>query len=120
LASKDGDRADGGVLAEAFKLRLDLNREFAGGDQDDGLGGVFAIAALEQGDGESGGFSGSGAGLAEKVDPGEGFGDQEGLNVRWSEEFFLKKSATNGGSNPEGGERLRFESLVIVIGHILI
>ncbi len=62
--------------------------------------------ALEDGDAEGGGFAGSGAGLAEEIDAGEGAGDEQGLDFGGSFEFGFGEALEDGGADAEGGEGL--------------
>jgi hypothetical protein len=104
LAAVDGDDADRRVGAEAFELGVDLDGEFAGGDEDDGLGGQAAGGPLEDGDAEGGGLAGAGAGLAEEVDAGEGAGDEVGLDFGGFFELGLGEAAEEGGADAQRGE----------------
>jgi hypothetical protein len=54
------------VVSEGEDDRLDLGSEFAGGGEDEGLGlADGGVDGLEHGDGESGGFTGTGLSLQE-------------------------------------------------------
>ena len=68
-------------------------RPIALGDEDDRLGGGALIGALEDRDGERGGFAGAGAGLAQNINPSQGTGDEQRLDFRRGLEFRFRETA---------------------------
>src|SRR5690606_37371456 len=76
LATIDRHGTDGRVLAEALEFGVHLDGQFAGGNEDEGLGGVALVDLAEDGDAECRGLAGAGAGLAEDIDAGQGAGDE--------------------------------------------
>ena len=82
LASVDGHGVDAAFEEEEFVDFLgDLDGEFAGGAEDEGLHGALAgFDFFNGGDGEGSGFAGAGLGLADDVVAGHEDGDGFGLD----------------------------------------
>ena len=84
----DGEHTRAQLAPVAVDGLGDLDREFAGGDEDEGLRGGAAgvrgtrvgVQALQQRQGERGGLAGSGRGLPDDVTAGEQRGDRLALD----------------------------------------
>ena len=99
LAAVDGNRADGRVGGQALDFGIDLNGQLARGDEDDGLCGEAFDGFLKDGNGERGGFSGAGAGLAEDIDPFQR-GESAILNFRGGHEAGVGQGSQDGWRTP--------------------
>src|SRR5207237_1379966 len=60
LPAIDGDGTDGRELAKTLDFRFDLDRQLAGGDENDRLRRDAAVAALKERNSEGGGLAGAG------------------------------------------------------------
>ena len=103
------DRHDAHVAAEGQfdALVADLDGQFAGGQQHQGLhAGVLRarFEAFENGDAEGGGLARARLRLAHQIDALEGLGDQPGLDRRGFEVFGLVQRGEHDLREPHVGE----------------
>jgi hypothetical protein len=84
---------------------VDLDRQLAGGDDDQGLGDLAAVGdPLQQRDAEGEGLAGARAGLADDVLAAERDGERQGLDREGREDALRGEGVCYLGDDPEVGE----------------
>ena len=109
-AAEDGHRADGPVGAVGADALLDLERELAGRDEDEGAdalrgpGPTAGVKRLQHGQHEGRGLAGAGLGAGEQVAAGEDDGDGLRLDGRRLGVALVGDGAQGFGPQPKGIE----------------